>query len=203
MDLHRSGEAEKVERLYRAILAADPDHPDALHYLGLLLHAGAADESLALIERSVARQPDFAPSRLNLGNILFERDRSGSGVPGRPRGRTRPPRSSQQPCRGAARWGGSTRARRATGAPSPSTPLLFDAHENLGRLLVSRERHGGRASGPGSSGGGAAARGGVIVGTCRSVMSPRRTRRGRGLAVVYSGGGTRWSERWWFGFLRG
>ncbi|WP_295990014.1 tetratricopeptide repeat protein [Rugamonas sp.] len=35
---HQAGKPGDAERRYRAILATQPRHPDALHYLGVLLH---------------------------------------------------------------------------------------------------------------------------------------------------------------------
>ncbi len=36
--LHRSGQLEKARAAYAAILAAEPDHAQVLHYCGLLEH---------------------------------------------------------------------------------------------------------------------------------------------------------------------
>ncbi len=71
--LHRSGRLRDAEPLYAGVLAAEPDHPDALHFLGVLRHAqGAGDEAAMLIRRSLARAPDNIHARNNLGNVLLE-----------------------------------------------------------------------------------------------------------------------------------
>ncbi|MCS7033300.1 MAG: tetratricopeptide repeat protein [Phycisphaerae bacterium] len=54
----RPGDAE---RLLRQVLAMHPDHPDALHYLGVAaLQSGRAAEAAELIQRSLQISPGFA-----------------------------------------------------------------------------------------------------------------------------------------------
>jgi tetratricopeptide (TPR) repeat protein len=68
--LHRAGDPERAERGYRQVLAAAPDHPDALNFLGLLLQdAGRYEESIALLERAVWLIPDFAEALTNLARV--------------------------------------------------------------------------------------------------------------------------------------
>src|SRR5687767_12169514 len=53
------GEFDEAEEVCRKILAVAPDHPDALHYAGVLAHEnGRTDEAITLIERSLAIAPD-------------------------------------------------------------------------------------------------------------------------------------------------
>ena len=48
-----------------------PDHPDALHLLGVIAHQrGRQERAIQLIERALAIMPEFAPAHLNLGNAL-------------------------------------------------------------------------------------------------------------------------------------
>ncbi|MBK1838120.1 tetratricopeptide repeat protein [Azospirillum sp. YIM B02556] len=68
---HRAGDLEKAERSYRALLAADGGHADALHLLGVLHHQrGLDDEAVRLIGRAVARRPGMAEQHANLGLAL-------------------------------------------------------------------------------------------------------------------------------------
>ncbi|HYE50747.1 MAG TPA: tetratricopeptide repeat protein, partial [Azospirillaceae bacterium] len=68
---HRAGRAAEAEAGYRAVLAADPDEPDALHLLGLLLHQGGRHaEGLPLVRRAAALDPGFAQAHNSLGSIL-------------------------------------------------------------------------------------------------------------------------------------
>src|SRR3712207_2780963 len=72
--LHRQGQVEGAERLYRAILSIEPKRPDVTHFLGLLMHhLGHEDEAVRLMQASVALRPDMADFQLNLGNVLLRR----------------------------------------------------------------------------------------------------------------------------------
>src|SRR5205809_2783705 len=52
---HQAGRLAAAERLYRRILAVDPDHADSLHLLGLIAHqTGHSDKALDLIGRAIA-----------------------------------------------------------------------------------------------------------------------------------------------------
>ena len=73
VELHRAGQLAEADKVYRQILAAVPDHPDALHLHGLLRHhQGRSGEAAALIRAAIARVPEFADYHLNLGNVLLE-----------------------------------------------------------------------------------------------------------------------------------
>jgi predicted TPR repeat methyltransferase len=61
-----------AEEVYRRVLETAPEHPDALHYAGVLAHQqGRSDEAVALIERSLALEPDRPDCYSNLG-IIFQ-----------------------------------------------------------------------------------------------------------------------------------
>jgi len=47
LDLHQAGRMAEAESGYRAILKERPDHVDALHYLGVLLHQRGDNEDAA------------------------------------------------------------------------------------------------------------------------------------------------------------
>jgi predicted TPR repeat methyltransferase len=77
MKLHREGRLDQAEAIYRRILEAAPDHPDALHFFGVLSHQrGRSDEAIALIGRSIELQPDEPAPICNLGNVLVDRGRA-------------------------------------------------------------------------------------------------------------------------------
>ncbi|HTH58576.1 MAG TPA: tetratricopeptide repeat protein [Paraburkholderia sp.] len=68
---HRDGRLDDAERDYRALLAADPVHVDALHMLGVLRHQqGQHAEAADLVRRAVDLRPGDAALHLNLGNAL-------------------------------------------------------------------------------------------------------------------------------------
>lgn len=72
ISFHTSGDLARAERIYREVLAQDPVHPIALHYLGIFLHQnGQHDEGVQSIRLSCALQPDNAAWHNDLGNVLF------------------------------------------------------------------------------------------------------------------------------------
>ncbi len=71
IELHQQGELAEAERLYSAILAAKPDHPDALHFLGLIRFAtGRPAEALQLVAAAMRAGPPSAFLLLNHGLVL-------------------------------------------------------------------------------------------------------------------------------------
>jgi len=68
---HRDGRVHDAAALYQRILAADPRHADATHFLGLLLcDTGDVATGIQWIEQSIALNPD-ATYYSNLGNVLM------------------------------------------------------------------------------------------------------------------------------------
>lgn len=65
---------ERASRLYEAVLARDPDHPDAHCNLGRLLHEGGRLELAETHYRAaLAARPDDATAHYNLGVALEDR----------------------------------------------------------------------------------------------------------------------------------
>jgi len=63
-----------AEDIYRTVLDAAPNHPDALHFSGVLAHQrGRSDDAVALIERSLELEPERADWCSNLGIVLQDR----------------------------------------------------------------------------------------------------------------------------------
>jgi predicted O-linked N-acetylglucosamine transferase (SPINDLY family) len=64
---HQAGQLAEAEKLYRQVLAAEPNHPDALHLLGMVaLKAGRLDEADVLISRAIALMPNVPAYRTTL-----------------------------------------------------------------------------------------------------------------------------------------
>jgi tetratricopeptide (TPR) repeat protein len=69
---HRKGIIQEAETLYREVLHLDPNHYEALNYLGaLLLKKGLLDSAAGLIQRSLSLNSSFAPAHANLSAILL------------------------------------------------------------------------------------------------------------------------------------
>jgi Flp pilus assembly protein TadD len=70
---HRAGRLSEAERIYRDVLAVQPDRPGTLNNLGLALKdQGKLEESAATFRRVLALKPDDALAHGNLGLVLKE-----------------------------------------------------------------------------------------------------------------------------------
>jgi predicted TPR repeat methyltransferase len=66
----KEGHLDEAADVYRRLMEAAPEHPDVLHYAGMLAHQqGRSEDAVALIERSLAILPDRADCYSNLGII--------------------------------------------------------------------------------------------------------------------------------------
>jgi Flp pilus assembly protein TadD len=64
---HEAGRFAMAEALYRAFLVQEPDNPDALNLLGVILQdSGELAESIAVLSRAVAVDPEFPEALANL-----------------------------------------------------------------------------------------------------------------------------------------
>jgi predicted O-linked N-acetylglucosamine transferase (SPINDLY family) len=65
---HRAGRLEQAEVLYRQILQVAPDHPDALHYLGLIAHqVGQRDAAIRYLKQAIASNSHSAGIQNSIG----------------------------------------------------------------------------------------------------------------------------------------
>lgn len=70
-DFHQQGRLREAERLYQAVLQAQPDHFDALHFLGILrAQQGNAEVAVKLIALALEQNPRSAEAHSNLGNVF-------------------------------------------------------------------------------------------------------------------------------------
>jgi predicted O-linked N-acetylglucosamine transferase (SPINDLY family) len=68
---HQAGRLAEAEALYGRILAAEPGHIDALHFLGVLAHQrGRHELAVELIRKAIAGNARVPAFHLNLGNAL-------------------------------------------------------------------------------------------------------------------------------------
>ncbi len=68
---HQAGQLAQAEGIYRSILRIEPDHPVALHLLGVLAHQlGKHAQAVDLIKQALTIEPDFADAHYNLGLAL-------------------------------------------------------------------------------------------------------------------------------------
>ncbi|MBI3974419.1 MAG: tetratricopeptide repeat protein [Chloroflexi bacterium] len=80
---HRAGRLVEAETLYRRVLEARPDDPDALQLLGALARdSGRPDLAVELIGSALARAPDVPSLHVNLANALRDRGDLDAAVAG-------------------------------------------------------------------------------------------------------------------------
>ncbi len=71
MAAHRAGALDVAETKYRSVLELSPDHADALHLLGTVLHQrGDSRAAKPLMEKAIAVEPDTARYRNSYGLVL-------------------------------------------------------------------------------------------------------------------------------------
>lgn len=67
----QSGRLENAIQLYKQILDKNPEHSDAMHYLGVaLFQNGASENGLQWLSRSLELKPDDATFHNNMGMVL-------------------------------------------------------------------------------------------------------------------------------------
>jgi len=73
--LHQRGQFKEAEEVYLAVLAADHDNADALHYLGLMrFQQGQCPLGIDLVHRAIEVDPDYVDAYNNLGNMYLQID---------------------------------------------------------------------------------------------------------------------------------
>lgn len=69
---HQAGRLSAAEAIYRRIIDDDPDHAEALHWLGVLAHqAGRHDDAASFISRAIKISPDDPAYHHNFGEVCM------------------------------------------------------------------------------------------------------------------------------------
>lgn len=80
--LHRQGDLEGAERIYRDVLESQPAHFDSLHMLGLVaLQRGQTEIGIALIQRAIGINDRVPAAHNNLGKGLLDLQRPEAALP--------------------------------------------------------------------------------------------------------------------------
>jgi tetratricopeptide (TPR) repeat protein len=67
---HQSGRLQEAGRIYQSVLARNPNHPDALHLLGVVAHQlGQHQPAAQLISRAIALRPTASAYYANLAEV--------------------------------------------------------------------------------------------------------------------------------------
>jgi tetratricopeptide (TPR) repeat protein len=71
VEYHSAGQLPEAEKLYRQVLQGDPDHPVALHLLGMIANqVGQNEAALELVKKALLFSPEYAEAHNTLGNAL-------------------------------------------------------------------------------------------------------------------------------------
>ncbi len=74
--LHQQGKFEEAEKIYRQVLAKEPENVDALRMLAMIAAAAnKPDDCERLLRKVISLAPDFALAQLDMGRTLKEQDR--------------------------------------------------------------------------------------------------------------------------------
>ena len=125
--------------LYARVLEVAPDHPDALHFSGVLAHQqGRTVDAVALIRRSIAVSPDHADAHSNLGIVLQSDGRVDEAIAAYQRAIAIDPRHANAHSNLGAVLRAAGRPEEAEAAYRAAirlNPGHVDAYTNLGTLL--------------------------------------------------------------------
>jgi|GEM_PF-6859148 len=70
MEYHRQGDLDEAARRYEEILSDEPNHPDALHLLGVIAHQRGDQELAArLVGHALEQAPDRGAFHCSMGNV--------------------------------------------------------------------------------------------------------------------------------------
>jgi predicted TPR repeat methyltransferase len=142
--LQSNGHLAEAEDIFRKVLERVPDHPQALHYFGVLTHQqGRSAAAMPYVERSIELEPGHADWYSNLGLILRSQDRFDEAAAAFGRAIELDPRhaNAHNNLGGLLRAQGKTAAAEAAyRAAIEIDPAHADAYTNLGHLLTSQGR---------------------------------------------------------------
>jgi protein O-GlcNAc transferase len=136
---HRSGNMPGAEALYRQILAEQPNHPDALHLMGVLAsQTGRYDLAVDHIGRAIALNPQAFQFHLNLGVALNESGRTAEAIASFQRALALQPGEPRVLCNLSYALWKADRIEEAIDAAQKAlaqVPNYPEAHNNLGNAL--------------------------------------------------------------------
>jgi protein O-GlcNAc transferase len=76
--LHRAGDLQGASKIYREVLAQEPNQPDALYLMGCVAHqSGNSSDAMGLLERAILASPEKAEYYHALSTALASLDQCG------------------------------------------------------------------------------------------------------------------------------
>ena len=81
MTAHQKGRFKVAADAYNDVLRAEPEHADALHFLGLLLHqVGDTNRGIVAVRKSLSIENNNAAAHCNLGSMLLSQEKPGEAA---------------------------------------------------------------------------------------------------------------------------
>jgi tetratricopeptide (TPR) repeat protein len=142
---HQAGRRAQAELLYQQILTRMPDHPGALHGLGLIaMQSKQFDVAVGLLRRACAQKMDAAAYHANLGGALFAQRRTSEAIESYRRSLALDPgvAGTHAALATAFFWEGAVDEAIASYRNAVALkPSFAEAHHNLGNVLASQGNH--------------------------------------------------------------
>jgi predicted TPR repeat methyltransferase len=137
--MHSEGQLDGAEAIYRRILEAVPEQPDALNFLGMIaMTRGRRAEAVDLIKQSLQADPSVGERYVNLGNVLLAVGRLDEAIAAFERAVEMAPDSSKAHCNLGVVYGIQRRLEDAQRVYKRAIELdreNAEAHHNYGNLL--------------------------------------------------------------------
>jgi predicted O-linked N-acetylglucosamine transferase (SPINDLY family) len=141
---YEANRLDKAEELFRDVLRASPDHPDALHLLGVVcMERGNLVEARQFVERATTVSPGSALFHLSLGNVHRAREDLPAAIDAWKRAAELDPGVIEAHANLAAAHaaaGDLFAAEQSWRQVLRIAPQIADAHLQLGRVLGSQKR---------------------------------------------------------------
>lgn len=81
LEHHQSGRLQQASAIYQQILQIEPNHPDALHFLGVLSsQTGNNDMAASCLQKAIAVKPDLIGAHNDLGNVFHMQGKLGEAA---------------------------------------------------------------------------------------------------------------------------
>lgn len=145
IQLHQAGRLQDAEKVYRQLLAVQPNHPEVLHLLGLCAHQkGEHAVAESLVRAALGAQPAHPAAHNSLGAVLLELGRAEAALEALQRAVTLNPAYAEAWTNRGIALGELRRSDEALASYDEALRLGYDSpllHFNRARLLQLLGRH--------------------------------------------------------------